>query len=171
MSSADETSQTQSDPKLAESRDGYVDLILHIMRKQRVSLRTLARETGIGKSRLGLLLHNDPDRRTAINYVDLKVLFSVLDIDVFAAVICIEGFGSVRVLEFPRYNAVMALLGAVFRELPLALMAALEDLDHIDGSDVRPEWATGIQRAVVKRLVSEITRIASERAIGWDHDI
>ncbi|CCW18979.1 hypothetical protein EBBID32_33370 [Sphingobium indicum BiD32] len=99
------------------------------------------------------------------------MLFVALDIDVFEAVICVEAFGDIDVLESPRHRAVMALLRVVFRYLPVELVAALEALDHIDDSDVRPEWATGLQRAVVRRLVNEITRIAAERAIGWDRDI
>lgn len=171
MSSTDEPDQTTIDTKLADGRNGYVELILRVMRFQRVTLRMLARQTGIGKSRLGLLLHSDPARRQPISLDEVKALFVVLGIDVFEAVICVEGFGEIDVLDSPRHRAVIALLRVVFRYLPVELVAALEELDHIDGSDVRPEWAAGLQRAVVKRLVSEITRISAERAIGWDREI
>jgi len=171
MSSTDEPDQTAIEAKPASGPNGYVDLILRIMRLHRVSLRTLAYRTGIGKSRLGLLLHSDPARRPPISLDELKALLGALDIDVFEAVICVEAFGNIDVLDSPRYRAVTALLRVVFRYLPVELIAALEELDHIDDSDVRPEWAAGLQRAVVKRLVNEITRIAAERAIGWDRDI
>lgn len=156
MSSTDDPDHTAIDTRTAEGRNGYVELILRMMRVHRVSLRTLERRTGIGKSRLGLLLHSDPARRPSITFDELKALFAALDIDV---------------LDAPRHRSVIALLRVVFRYLPVELLAALEEFDHIDGSDVRPEWAAGLQRAVVRRLVSEITRIAAERAIGWDREI
>jgi len=171
MSSTDEPDPTAIDTKAVNGRHGYVDLVLRIMRIQRVSLRTLASLTGIGKSRLGLLLHRDPARRPSITFDELKALFVALEIDVFEAVICVEAFDDIDVLDSPRHRAVIALLRVVFRYLPVELIAALEDLDHIDDSDVRPEWAAGLQRAVVRRLVNEITRIAAERAIGWDREI
>lgn len=171
MSSTDDPDHTKIETEPADGRDSYVELILRIMRFHRVSLRTLERRTGIGKSRLGLLLHSDTARRPSISLDEVKALFMALDIDVFEAVICVESFGDVDALDSPRHRAVSALLRVVFRYLPVELVRALEELDHIDGSDVRPEWATGLQRAVVRRLVSEITRLAAERAIGWDRDI
>lgn len=171
MSSTDDPDHTAIDTRTAKGRNGYVELILRMMRVHRVSLRTLERRTGIGKSRLGLLLHSDPARRPSITFDELKALFAALDIDVFEAVICVEAFNDIDVLDAPRHRSVIALLRVVFRYLPVELLAALEEFDHIDGSDVRPEWAAGLQRAVVRRLVSEITRIAAERAIGWDREI
>ena len=56
MSSTDDPDHTAIDTRTADGRNGYVELILRMMRVHRVSLRTLERRTGIGKSRLGLLL-------------------------------------------------------------------------------------------------------------------
>ncbi len=171
MSSTDKPDRAAINNKSTDNRNGYVELIRRTRRIHRISLRTLERQTGIGKSRLGLLLHSNPARRPAISFDEIKALFAALDIDVFEAVICVEAFDDVEVFDAPRHRSVIALLRVVFRYLPVELVAALEEFDHIDGSDVRPEWAAGLQRAVVRRLVGEITRIAAERAMGWDREI
>lgn len=171
MSSDDESHPGRISNDPAAIRDGYIELILRTMRLKRISLRALARKTGIGKSRLGLLLHHDPARRCEISLTETKIIFDALDIDVFAAVICVEGFRDISVLDRPPYPSVIALLRVIYRWLPIELVEAMADYEHIDDGDVRPEWAVGLQRAFVKRVVKEVSRRAAERLDGWNFDL
>lgn len=170
MSSDDESHLGRISDDPAAIRDGYIELILRIMRLKRVSLRTLASKTRIGKSRLGLLLHSDRSRRPEISLTETKIIFDALDIDTFGAVICVEGFRDISVLDRPPYRSVIALLRVIYRWLPIELVQAMAEYEHIDDADVRPEWAVGLQRAFVKRVVKEVSRRAAERLEGWNFD-
>jgi hypothetical protein len=56
------------------------------------------------------------------------------------------------------------MLSTLFRGLPQRLVAALDDLDGMDGSEIRQEWGTYFQSAVVNRMVQEIGQILERRA-------
>lgn len=171
MSSKDEADQARSGIDPVTVRDEYIELMRRAKRMQGISLRDLADRTGIGKSRLGLLLHENASQRPEINLIETKIIFDALDIDVFYAVICVEGFGNIDVLDSPRHNSVISLLRIIYRWLPLELVQTMAEYDHIDEADVRPEWAVGLQRAFVRRVVGEISRRAAERLAGWDRDL
>lgn len=170
MSQDDDEDAGRNNTDPIAARDGYIELIRRTKDYKGESLRTLAERTGIGKSRLGLLLHQNPTRRPEMGLTELKILFNALEIDTFAAVICIEAFGDSRVLDKSNYRSVIALLCVVFRCLPVELVEAMDSVDHIEGSDVRPEWAIGLQRAVVRRIIREIRKIAAAKHVDWDKD-
>ncbi len=44
------------------------------------------------------------------------------------------------------------------------LVAALEEIEGMDGSEVRREWAGPLQAAVVQRLVKEVSSVLVRRA-------
>lgn len=171
MSSKDEADQAGISIDPITGRNEYIELMRRAMRLQRVSLRELATRTGIGKSRLGLLLHPDSERRPEIALIETKIIFDALDIDVFCAVICVEVFGDIKVLDSPRHHSVISLLRIIYRWLPVEFVQTMAEYDHIDGTDVRPEWAVGLQRAFVRRVVNEISRRAAERLAGWERDL
>ena len=56
----------------------YIDLILDIMVKERIKLRDLSARAGISKTRLGVLLHRDPAKRSAIGLVELQMILDAL---------------------------------------------------------------------------------------------
>ncbi len=58
----------------------------------------------------------------------------------------------------------IAMLSEVFRGLPSMLIAALEEIEGMDGSEVRREWAGPLQTAVVQRLVKEVSSVLARRA-------
>ncbi|MDF0490475.1 XRE family transcriptional regulator [Sphingomonas sp. H39-1-10] len=136
----------------------------------------LSTRTGIAKTRLGLLLHGDPDRRTGkgratMRLTEFRKILSALEIDPILAVILVETIGDFELLYSERYARVVAMLCNMFRELPLNVIDELETLEGIDGTEVRPGWADVLRRAVVRRVVEEINATATRRATLSDFSI
>lgn len=141
----------------------YADLILVRMAEKGVSLRSLSTRCRIGKSRLGSLLHRNPLRRAAPSLSEYRAIIGSLDLSIFEAVICAEVIGREQWCV-RRYAPAIAMLSRLFRDLPAGMIAALAELDEMDGTEVRPEWSVALERAVVKRVVQEIGAIAARRA-------
>lgn len=155
----------------AGEQDDYVDLILGVMRDKGVSLRALALRAGIGKSRVGNVLHNDPLKRSPMSLTELQALLRALDLDLLKAAICVETLRDKAVFTCPRYASLVPMLCAMFHDLPANLITALDDLQDMDGSEVRAEWAGPLQRAVIKRVIHEISAVANRRAALSDFSL
>ncbi len=56
------------------------------------------------------------------------------------------------------------IMSQTLRGLPSMLVAALEEIEGMDGSEVRREWAGPLQAAVVQRLVKEVSSVLVRRA-------
>ena len=146
-----------------DDKQDYVPLMLQAMGDHAIGLRALALKTGIGKSRLGLLLHRNPAKRSAMTLVEFQRILDALDMDLIEAVVSIEILQAARREGVARHRRLVGMLCAMFRDLPANLIAELDEVDGIDGTEVRPEWAPVLQRAVIKRLVHEIAAVVSRR--------
>ena len=146
-----------------EQRD-YIPMILQAMAEKDTGQRKLALKTGISKTRLALILHHDPAKRAFMTLVEFQTVLHALDINIIQAIIRVETFRDQKLLRDQRYATLIAMLSEVFKGLPSMLIAALEEIEGMDGSEVRREWAGPLQTAVVQRLVKEVrsvlTRIA-----------
>ncbi|WP_337847836.1 XRE family transcriptional regulator [Sphingomonas sp.] len=125
--------------------------------------RKLALKTGIGKTRLALLLHSNPAKRIPMTLREFQTILSALDISIIQAIIQVETFHGMELLQEERYATLIAMLCEVFRGLPRKVIDALEELEGIDGSEVRKNWAEPLQKAVVKRLITEVLAIIDRR--------
>src|SRR3546814_4213897 len=67
--------------------------------------RRLAHMTGISKSRLGLLLHSDPDKRSVMTLPELEKILHALGTNILQAYICIETFKGLELPDRERYRS------------------------------------------------------------------
>ena len=164
-------SETGAGEAATNAQQDYIPLILESMERRDVGLRSLALKTRIGKSRLGLLLHRDPSKRSSMSLSEFHAILGALDIDVIQAIISVETLKDEKLRNSSRYATLIPMLCAMFHDLPANLIEALEEVEGMDGTEVRPEWAAVLQRAVIKRVVHEISAIASRRAALSDFSI
>ncbi|MDE8652843.1 XRE family transcriptional regulator [Novosphingobium album (ex Liu et al. 2023)] len=153
-----------------EPQRDYIPLILHTMAAQDTAQRRLAILTGISKSRLGLLLHSDPDKRSVMTQPELEKILHALGTNVLQAYICIETFKGFEPLDKDRYATVISMLCEMFVGLPRKIIEALDDINGIDGSEVKRDWGGPLQKAVVKRVAEEVIKIRERRARLTDGD-
>lgn len=146
-----------------EQRD-YIPIILRAMAEQDLGQRKLALKTGVSKTRLALLLHSDPAKRIPMTLVEFQTILNALDINIIQAIIRVESFRDQKLVDEERYATLIAMLSEVFRGLPAMLVTALEEIEGIDGTEVRREWAGPLQAAVVARLVKEVSNVLTRRA-------
>ncbi|SEK04008.1 Cro/C1-type HTH DNA-binding domain-containing protein [Sphingobium sp. AP50] len=146
------------------SLPNFVPFILHVMARRRITLRQLGSKTGISKSRLGLLLHGTIERRATMSVDELQVILHALDYDVVHAYIQSKACEDLEVTQLDRHDPLISMLCDAFINLPRILISTLDDLDGVDGTEVRREWAGAIQRTVVSRLIDGVRDIMNRRA-------
>ncbi len=143
---------------------GYVSLIQHEMEIQHLGLRAMELKTRINRARLGRILHRDATKRHPMTLTEFQALLRGLDIDPFEAMVAVELAADLAIAQDERFAKLAVMLSTLFRGLPQRLVAALHDLDGMDGSEIRQEWGTYFQSAVVNRMVQEIGQILERRA-------
>lgn len=154
-----------------DAHQDYIPLILQAMGRRDVGLRALALQTRICKSRLGLLLHRDAAKRSSMTLGEFHAILNALEIDPIEAIISVETLKDDELRNSARYASLIPMLCEMFHDLPANLIAALEEVEGMDGTEVRPEWAAVLQRAVIKRVVHEISAVASRRTALSDFSI
>lgn len=147
-----------------EPRD-YIPLIQQAMAERGLHIRELALKTGISKSRLGLLLHSDPAKRPSLYLVEFQTILSALDISIILAIISVESAIDQKIVHDERFATLLAMLSELFSGLPSMLIQALDEIEGIDGTEIRREWAAPLKEAVVEKLVKEVTKIMARRAV------
>jgi hypothetical protein len=55
------------------------------------------------------------------------------------------------------------MLAELFKGLPAMLVAALDEIEGMDGTEVRKEWAGPLRQAVVEKLVKEVSAVMARR--------
>lgn len=134
------------------------------MRTDGVSIRMLAARSDIKRSRLGKLLHSDPTRRTQMSYPEFRKILDALGIDLLQALICVESIRDLELISETRYSLLIPMVCVMAKELPGELIQALEHVEGIDGTEVRPEWAGVLRKSVIQRIIHAMTTTASRRA-------
>lgn len=147
------------------SQRDFIPLILDAMASRSLSQRKLALKAGISKSRLGLLLHGEPSKRATMSLAEFQQILAALDINIVQAVISVETYHNQKLFHDERFATSIAMLTEVFRGLPAMLVAALDEIEGMDGTEVRKEWAGPLRQAVVEKLVKEVTAVMARRAI------
>lgn len=147
----------------ADQRD-FIPLILEAMSEHGIGQRKLALKTGISKTRLGLLLHHDPAKRAAMYLFEFQQILDALDINIIQAIIAVETYRNPKLFLDERFQTSIAMLAELFEGLPSMLVAALDEIEGMDGSEVRKEWAGPLRQAVVEKLVKEVGAVMARRA-------
>lgn len=145
-------------------RRDFIPLILQTMAETDTAQRKLAHKTGISKSRLGVLLHRDPEKRSPMTLDEFQMILHALDTNIVQAFIRMETFREPRDGPGHEYATLIAMLCDVFVTLPKKLIEVLDAFDGLDGSEVRKEWAPPLQKAVVRRVADEVLAVTERRA-------
>lgn len=151
-------------PRSAFATRDYIQLILRIMAQHGTPQRVLANRTGISKSRLGALLHSNPAKRATMTVGELETILHALDTNLVQAFVHIETFPHARPADDVRHAHLITMLCDMFIPLPRKLIEVLDTLDGLDGSEVRREWASPLQKAVIKRIAQEVLAVTERRA-------
>lgn len=157
-----EPAEGNDDPKNGQKRD-YIPLILDAMSDGNIGQRKLALMAGLSKSRLGLLLHSDPAKRARMTLCEFRQILNALNINIIQAVITVETYGDPELFHDERFATSIAMLTDLFKDLPAMLVAALDEIEGMDGTEVRKEWAGPLRQAVVEKLVKEVTAVMARR--------
>ncbi|MBZ6382937.1 MULTISPECIES: XRE family transcriptional regulator [Sphingomonadaceae] len=143
----------------------YIPLIVRAMEAQDMGIRQMALRTNIKKSRLGVILHRDSAKRAPMTLPEFQSILRSLNIDLMQAIISVEMARDLELMGDERFATLVAMLSTLFNGLPHRLIEALRELEGMDGSEIRKEWGTYFQSAVIKKMVAEISRILQRRAV------
>lgn len=141
----------------------FIPLILEAMSEKNVGQRKLALKAGISKSRLGLLLHSDPGKRATMSLREFQQILDALDINIVQAIITVETYRDQRLFHDERFATSIAMLTELFQGLPSMLLSALDEIEGMDGTEVRKEWAGPLRKALVEKLVKEVSAVMARR--------
>lgn len=141
----------------------YVPLIMQVMAAQPLGIRSLALKANIKKSRLGAILHRDPAKRSAMTLPEFQSILRALNLDLMQVIISVEVARDLGELEDERFTALVAVLTSLYRGLPQRLIEGLREIQGMDGSEIRSEWGTVLQSALVKRMVAEVAGVLRRR--------
>lgn len=153
-----------ADSSVNRQQRDFIPLILDAMAEKGIGQRKLALKSGISKSRLGLLLHSNPAKRTGMSLSEFQLILDALDINLVQAVITVETYNDQKLFLDERFQTSLAMLTELFHGLPAMLVAALDEIEGMDGTEVRKEWAGPLRKAVVEKLVKEVSAVMARRA-------
>lgn len=146
-----------------DQQRNFIPLILNAMSERNIGQRKLALRSGISKSRLGLLLHTNPARRAVMSLNEFQRILDALEINIVQAVITVETFRDQHLFHDERFATSLAMLTELFKGLPSMLVAALDEIEGMDGTEVRKEWAGPLRQALVEKLVKEVAAVMARR--------
>jgi hypothetical protein len=103
-----------------------------------------------------------------MSLLELQAILDGLGVDLLEVIAMSEG-SAIRELAAARVHApVIRMACAIFQGLASEMIAALSEVQELDGSEVRPEWADALRRAIVKRVVQEVHAVVRRRATIGD---
>lgn len=163
VESADQVDRVQGGVSDASEPD-YVLLILQEMEARQLGLRRMELKAQINRARLGRILHRDAAKRSAMTLLEFRAILKALEIDPIEAIVAMELVRELEPTQDARFAKLATMLATLVRGLPQRLVEALHDLDGMDGTEIREEWGTYFQKAVVNRMVHEVVQILERRA-------
>lgn len=124
-----------------------------------LSLRKLALITGIDRRRLADILRPkiSENIRTGMTLSEFHVILRALGIRVIDAVMAVEVLTGRGILEDRRFSTMLQMVSEMMTGLPCLLAEALNEIDDLDGSEIRKDWAGPIRRGIVEKVVKEVT--------------
>jgi hypothetical protein len=88
---------------------------------------------------------------------EFQIILRALDIEIIDAVLAVEVLTGHGILEDSRFSSMLQMISEMFTSLPCLLADALNEIDELDGSEIRRDWATPIRRGIVEKVVKEVT--------------
>ncbi len=156
-------SGSRSSDRRADVQAGFLAVILEDMAHKRLSVRDLADATGIGKSRLGAVLHRNVAKRPPITVPELAMLLEALDIHILQAWLKGEALIHIGLYGDSRLKRLLPLLAEFYLDLPRKLLDAMTQIEGADGTELRRGWSEPFSNAVAKRMAHEINRVVERR--------
>jgi len=136
-----------------------IEILRQAMDAKKLSIRDLASQSGIHKTRLGGILHRTPAKRSCATLLEYQRLLRTLGISLIQASVRIEA--SVHADESTR--TLYELLAQLYVEIPPHVIAELDELNGIDTSIIRPEWSGPLTKAITRKLVDTSVGIQGRR--------
>lgn len=141
----------------------YVGLLMRVMEAQSVSIRGLALKSGLSKTRLGSLMHRDACKRAQMTLAEFQTIVRALGLDLMQVILSIEIAPAFDEMQDERFSALIALLSTMCHGLPRGLLEAMDDLQGLDGTEIRPEWGRSLQSTVIKKMVTTLAFVLQRR--------
>lgn len=95
---------------------------------------------------------------------ELETILHALGTNMVQAFMRLETFPHAEPAEDARHGPLITMLCDTFISLPRNLIEVLDTFDGLDGSEVRQEWASPLQKAVIKRIAQEVLAVTERRA-------
>jgi hypothetical protein len=95
---------------------------------------------------------------------EFQKILDALGINIVQAMIAVETYRDPKLFHDERFQTSIAMLTELFKGLPSMLVAALDEIEGMDGTEVRKEWAGPLRQAVIEKLVKEVSAVMARRA-------
>lgn len=154
-----------------ELEGDYVPLILLTMAEKNATQRKLALLTGISKSRLGVLLHKDPEKRATMTLPEFERILHALGMNLVHAYVCLKAFKNLDADYRKYYSSAVFMLCDICLGSPGKMIGALEELGGIDGTEIRQHWSPALQNALIKKVSEEIEVVHKRRDHPFNDDL
>src|SRR3546814_412310 len=96
-----------------------------MMDRKDIPQRKLAALTGISKTRLGLLLHSDPTKRSPMTVDELQIILHALGTDIVAAYVRIKASGTIPQPLIERHDVLFTMICDAFVDMPDGLIVQI----------------------------------------------
>lgn len=146
-----------------ELQRDYVPLILRAMACKKATQRKLAHLTGISKSRLGVLLHNKPEKRVTMTLPEFETILHALGMNLVHAYVCLKTFKGLDEYYQKCYSTAVFMLCDICVRAPERMIDVLEELGGFDGTEIRLAWSPSLQNALIKKVTEEVQAIHERR--------
>ncbi|PBN42288.1 hypothetical protein SxD43FB_17355 [Sphingobium sp. D43FB] len=144
------------------------------MAEKNTTQRKLAPLTGISKSRLGVLLHRDPEKRATMTLPEFERILHALGMNLVHAYVCLKAFKDLDTYYRRCYSTAVFMLCDICVGTPQKMIGVLEELGGIDGTEIRLNWSPALQNALIKKVTEEVEAIHERRnrlTNGGDFDL
>lgn len=154
--------EEQEEPAIVPS-PGFVDFMLAKMDADNVSVRQIAQETGIKRSRLHNVLHRDAAKRHAIRLDEQLLILGVLGVTQLEAALANELLADVEVNNQKGITRIATMLSVLIHGLPAQIASVIDHIEGLEYDDVRKEHGLRLQATIVKIVRDQYTDIARRR--------
>lgn len=140
------------------------------MESEALTLRAVALKSGLSKSRVGLLLHADAEKRREMYLHEYHRLLSAFDLDEMEAIVLVNTYQNMAMARHARFRALLNLLSSLFTELPPALLRRIELISGFDGTEVHRYWKDHLMNFVIDKLADGVCEIVARRENPFEID-
>src|SRR3546814_16038639 len=119
-----------------------------MMDRKDIPQRKLAALTGISKTRLGLLLHSDPTKRSPMTVDELQIILHALGTDIVAAYVRIKASGTIPQPLIERHDVLFTMICDAFVDMPEGLTYRKS---VVSGKRVSERVELGSDRIITKK--------------------